>query len=136
MASTTVEYNSSRYVKGSRRHPVAAANLLHVGNLLVINTTTGMATGGSSGASLRCVGICAGTVDNAAGAAGDKEVVAIQDVQSFENSGTSALGLGDIGLPANIENSTTVCKTIANAVSAGILIGFDGTRCIVDQTAL
>jgi hypothetical protein len=137
MASSTAIFNSLRFVKGSRRHPVSAAHLLHVGILLCINTTTGMAVAGASGAGLRCVGRCGGTVDNSAGAAGDLYVVAVQEPASFENSATAPLGIGDIGLPVYIEDDRTVAKTIAsNAVEAGILIGFDGDKCIVDQSNL
>lgn len=137
MASTTAEYNSTAYIKGSRRHPMAAATRVHVGNLMIINTTTGMASAGASAATSRCVGRCAGTVDNSAGAAGDLHVVAVQGVYSYENSATSPLGIGDIGLPVYIEDPKTVAKTIgSNPVAAGILIGFDGLKVLVDQTAL
>lgn len=137
MASSATPYNSTEYVGRTRRHPVAAATLLHTGILLVISTTTGMASAGQSGANLRCAGRCGGAVDNSAGAAGDLEVIAVQGTFSFENSATSPLGIADIGLPVYIENDRTVAKTIgSNPVAAGTLKGFDGTRVLVDQSAL
>ena len=137
MASSTAIFNSQEVIKGTRRHPVAAATLLHTGILLVIHTTTGMASAGVSAANMRCVGRCAGTTDNSAGSAGDVSVPTVQGCFTFENSATAPLGVGDIGLPVYIEDDRTVAKTIAsNAVACGRLLGFDGDKCIVDQSDL
>lgn len=138
MASTPDIYNSLRFVKGQRRHPVSAAHLLHVGNLICINTSTGMAVAGASAASLRCVGRAAQTVDNSAGSAGDLSITVLQEPAAFEISASSAVTIADIGLPVYIENSKTIAKTIgSNAVAAGVLIGISPEgMAIVDQSNL
>jgi hypothetical protein len=137
MASTAAIYNSPAIMRGSRRHPVAAAQILHAGNLLVIDTATGLATGGASGAGLRCIGRAGNTVDNLTGAAGAQWVIALQQPAVFDNSVASPLGIQDIGLPVFIETSRIVAKVIGvNPVTAGVLIGFEGTKPIVDQSNL
>lgn len=137
MASTTAIYNSATIARGTRLHMVAAAHILHAGNLLVIDTATGLAMAGESAAARRCVGRAGNSVDNLTGAAGAVSVIAVQAAATFKNSVASPLGAADIGLPVFIENSTTVAKVIAvNPVSAGILIGFDGPNPIVDQSNL
>jgi len=137
MASTTKIYNNKRIVKSSRLHPVAAATNIHAGNMIIINTTSGMASAGASAASSRCVGRAGNTVLNGSGSAGDLSVIALQEPATFDVSGTSAVGIGDIGLTVYIEDPQTIAKTIgSNAVAAGVLIGFDGTKAIVDQSGL
>lgn len=91
--------------------PVAAAKKIFTGALVSIDAS-GNVTPGATATTLKSGGVAQETVDNLAGAAGDKTVKYIKGVHKFANSASGDLiARADIGNDCYIVDDQTVAKT-------------------------
>ncbi len=111
---------------------VAASTALVMGACLT--TLNGYATNAAGALGHRVIGVATRSVDNSAGAAGDKTVPYRTGVFAFENSSAGdAIAQADVGSQCYLVDNNTVAKTSnSNARSiAGTIVGLHGTKVLV-----
>lgn len=95
--------------------PVAAATLIQQGGLTAISAT-GSATKGAVATTLKAFGRAEETVDNSAGAAGDKTIKVKTGIFRWANSAAGdAITTAEIGTDCFIVDDQTVAKTNGGA---------------------
>jgi len=107
--------------------PVAAATKIFAGALVVANAT-GFAAPGSVATTLTYLGRAEDTVDNSAGAAGDKVVVVRRkNAFKWKNHGADPLTQADLGKTVYIVDDETVAKTSGTSTrsAGGKLVQFE-----------
>jgi hypothetical protein len=107
--------------------PVAAAKKLFAGALVAANAT-GYATPGAAATTLTYLGRAEESVDNSAGANGDKAVL-VRRKKAFKwvNSGADAVTQAELGKTCYIVDDQTVAKTdgVGTRSAAGKVVGLD-----------
>lgn len=104
-------------------YPIAAAKKIYAGSLVVLSA--GYAAPGSTALSLKAVGRANETVDNSAGAAGDKTVAVERGVFLFAQD--SSIAQADVGATCYIVDDQTVTKTDGSGTrsAAGTIRGVE-----------
>jgi len=117
MPALTAERDTKRRAGDQMSLPVAAATKLFAGSIVAVSAATGFATKGAVAANLVAVGVARETVDNSAGAAGDKQVpVDREGWFKFANSAAAdAIARDDIGKDCYMVDDQTVALTDGGA---------------------
>ena len=102
---------------------LAASVIVYQGSLVVLEN--GNATPGKTATGLKGLGRARETVDNSAGAAGDKSVEVEKGVFLFANDGTDTCTAADIGGQAYAVDDQTVANTDGTATRSAIGEIFD-----------
>ena len=112
MAALTAERDTKRRA-GDRLSVPMAATKVFAGSLVCVSTATGFATKGAVATTLVALGVATETVDNSAGAAGDKRVEIDRDGWfKFANSAAADLiARDDIGKDCYVVDDQTVALT-------------------------
>lgn len=110
----------------SERFPMAAVKIWK-GAIVALNTS-GYVTNGADTASFRTIGIAAETLDNSAGAAGDKSIVV--EWNHWELLDSTAVAATDEGAEATISdnNVVTTAATTTNDINVGEIMKYDGSN--------
>ena len=110
MTATTDAHNTPSRAADQFSFPLAAQKAL-AGTIAVINSS-GYAEMGTTATGKKCVGVFEDTVDNASGAAGDKNAPVRRGCYRFGNSASGDLiARTDIGATCYIVDNQTVAKT-------------------------
>lgn len=123
--STGRERNEVPNAGFSSEAKVAASTIIVMGAL--ITTLTGYAINAAGAVGHRVIGVATKTVDNSAGAAGDKSVPFRSGIFAFDNSAAGDLiAQADVYSQCYLVDNNTVAKTSnSNARSiAGTIVGF------------
>lgn len=120
--------------------PAKAGTVYYRGRMLAVDSQDGRAAAAADAANLRVLGVVRDTVDNSAGAHGDKVVAYDTPTALFDNSGTSPITQACYGKPVFIQDDVTVRATAGdNNVFAGFFRGFannDTAKCWVEMRPL
>jgi hypothetical protein len=110
----------------SERFPQAAVKIWK-GALVALNTS-GFATNAADTASFRIIGVATETVDNSAGAAGDKSIIVEWNHwELFTSSGVAATAEG--AEATVVDNDTVgVAADTTNDVLVGEIVKYDGSN--------
>lgn len=109
----TSDRNTPQLGTGKRRGPVAAAQLIYAGGLVMANAA-GNIVKAATATGLVGVGRAEERVDNSAGAAGAKSIDYLPGIFRFGNStSTDAITAADIGAVCYAVDDETVAKTHA-----------------------
>lgn len=107
--------------------PVAASAVIYAGAIIVANAT-GYGAPGSTATTLTYLGRAEESVDNSAGADGDKTVTVRRGKAFlFGNSGTDPVTQASLGKTCYIEDDETVAATDGTSTrsAAGIVLGIE-----------
>ncbi|WP_153116029.1 hypothetical protein [Rhodocyclus tenuis] len=111
MSALTADRNTPSRDNVDFEFPVAASTKIYAGGLTCLNAA-GTATKGAVSTTLKTVGVAQATVDNSAGAAGDKRVKVRRGCFKFGNSAsTDLITLANVGASAYIVDDQTVALT-------------------------
>ena len=128
MAALTQERNTTQLRGETRVEPLAASVKVWKGSLLMRNAA-GFVTRGATATGCIGIGRAETTVDNSAGAAGEKVASSGRGIFGFANSeGGDAIGQADVGRLCYIVDDQTVAKTdgTESRSPAGIVDGIEG----------
>lgn len=129
MTASTVERNTPARAAADFSLPVAAAEKILAGTIVVLNAA-GYAEAGATATAKKTVGVAQATVDNTGGSAGDVSVPVARGCFRFANSAsTEEITLADYGANCYVVDNQTVGKTAATATRsvAGVVRGVDST---------
>lgn len=115
-----------------KQFPLAAV-AVYQGGAAVIDTSTGYVTKGQASTTLKAIGTFAESVDNSAGAAGDKSVnvklaTELVVVRFVNGSGADEIVATDIGKPCYFLDDQTVSIVASSHSIAGIVWDVDATK--------
>ncbi|WP_319774466.1 hypothetical protein [Breoghania sp.] len=119
------ERNTSARSNAELPYKVAAGVVVYAGALVVL--AAGFAKGGAAATDLVAVGRAEETVDNSAGAAGEKEIRVRRGVFLFANSTGDAIAQADVGQTCFVEDDETVAASDGTGTlsPAGIVRGVE-----------
>jgi hypothetical protein len=122
MAAATAAREAQRTDGKLKSVPLAAAAKIYKGTLVAINAS-GYAVAAADTANYKLAGVAYETVDNTAGANGDKSL-RVEKSGEFEMNG-SGLAQGDLGKEVYVTDDSTV-QTAANTngMKAGAIVEF------------
>ena len=127
MAPLTADRSTPERLGLDFSYPLAAAIKVFAGSMVALNAA-GFGTPGAVATTLHGVAVARETVDNTAGAAGDKSVTVKRGTFRFGNSAAGdAITRADIGNNAFIVDDQTVAKTNGSATRsvAGVIRDVD-----------
>jgi hypothetical protein len=104
---------------------------IYAGTLVAIDPANGFARAATAAAGIKIVGVAAYTIDNTAGANGDKSIVVYNSNTAngtrefpFINNPADALAIKDFGATCYALDDQTVTATASGKSAAGTVVGF------------
>lgn len=130
-----MSFNAPELPRGFFQPGLAAGAVIEAGQMVALNAA-GNAVPASDAANLRVIGRAEEDVDNTGGAAGDLTVLVKRGIFRWDNSATAAVTDALIGLPAYVEDATTVAAASGptNDIEAGLVIRIDAEGVWIDTT--
>lgn len=129
MAALTKDRNTRVRAQGTNRHRTRKLGAVKVykGGMACINATGYLVTA-TDAAAIKCVGIFDETVDNSAGAAGDKEAAYTTGIEAeLDNAGGAIVQASQVAYVAD-DQSVTTAAVAANDVYVGNVTEFSTTK--------
>lgn len=131
MAAATQYRSAAPRESGSFTLPMLAGAKIYAGTLVAIDPANGFARPATAVAGLKIIGVAAYTIDNTAGANGDKSIVVYNSNTAngvrefpFINNLADALAIKDFGATCYALDDQTVTATAAGKSAAGTVVGF------------
>jgi hypothetical protein len=127
MTALSAARNTPRLEAGNRQYGLAASTSIWQGSLVCLNSS-GYAVKGATATSLSAAGRAEETVDNGAGAAGDRKIDVKPGTYRWANSASAdQITIADRGKTAYVVDDQTVAKTDGSSTrsAAGTIIDVD-----------
>lgn len=106
-----------------REYPVAASSVVYAGGMAMLASTGGVKAAQAEASNKGCVGVFATTVDNSAGALGDKKVIVQEGTFKFA---ATTIAAADRGTICFAEDDQTIDESqTGNEPRAGIIDSYE-----------